>query len=70
MKQQESYRYLGYNKEDLKNRNLNDIEERVNSKGLKNLVKELEIGELTLKDIIKELQNQEEIQEKICLSQF
>ena len=44
------------NKEDLKNRNLNDIEERVNSKGLKNLVKELEIGELTLKDIIKELQ--------------
>ena len=47
---------LGYNKEDLKNRNLNDIEERVNSKGLKNLVKELEIGELTLKDIIKELQ--------------
>lgn len=47
---------LGYTKEDLKNRNLNDIEERVNLKGLKNLVKELEIGELTLKDIIKELQ--------------
>ena len=47
---------LGYTKEDLKNRNLNDIEERVNSKGLNNLVNELEIGELTLKDIIKELQ--------------
>lgn len=47
---------LGYTKEDLKNRNLNDIEERVKAKGLNNLVKELEIGELTLKDIIKELQ--------------
>ena len=47
---------LGYSKEDLRNRNLNDIEERVNSKGLNNLVNELEIGELTLKDIIKELQ--------------
>lgn len=47
---------LGYTKEDLRNRNLNDIEERVNSKGLNNLVNELEIGELTLKDIIKELQ--------------
>ena len=47
---------LGYTKEDLRNRNLNDIEERVSSKGLNNLVNELEIGELTLKDIIKELQ--------------
>ena len=47
---------LGYTKEDLRNRNLNDIEERVSSKGLNNLVSELEIGELTLKDIIKELQ--------------
>lgn len=47
---------LGYTKEDLKNRNLNDIEERVNLRGLKNLVNELEVGELTLKDIIKELQ--------------
>lgn len=47
---------LGYTKGDLKNRNLNDIEERVNLRGLKNLVNELEVGELTLKDIIKELQ--------------
>ena len=47
---------LGYTKEDLRNRNLNDIEERVSLKGLNNLVNELEIGELTLKDIIKELQ--------------
>lgn len=46
---------LGYNKEDLKNKNLGDIDERAESKGLHNLSKELGIGELTLKDIIKEL---------------
>ena len=46
---------LGYNKEDLKNKKLNDIDERAEAKGLHNLSKELEIGELTLKDIIKEL---------------
>lgn len=47
---------LGYTKEDLKNKNLSDIEDRVKERGLNNLVKELEVGELTLKDIIKELQ--------------
>ena len=47
---------LGYTKEDLKNRKLDDINERVSEKGLNNIVKELEIGEITLKDIIKELQ--------------
>ena len=47
---------LGYTNEDLKKKNLEDIEERVQEKGLNNLEKELEIGELTLKDIIKELQ--------------
>lgn len=47
---------LGYTTEDLKNKNLEDVEERVKEKGLNNLEKELEIGELTLKDIIKELQ--------------
>ena len=47
---------LGYSKADLKNKNLSDIEDRVKEKGLKNLEIELEIGELTLKDIIKELQ--------------
>ena len=47
---------LGYSKEDLSDRKLNDIEERVMTKGLKNLAQELEVGELTLKDIIKELQ--------------
>ena len=47
---------LGYSTEDLSNRKLNDIEERVTVKGLNNLAQELEVGELTLKDIIKELQ--------------
>lgn len=47
---------LGYTKEDLKDKNLNDINERVNERGFNNLVDELKIGELTLKDIIKELQ--------------
>lgn len=46
---------LGYNKEDLKNKNLNDIDERAEAKGLHKLSEEVEVGELTLKDIIKEL---------------
>lgn len=46
---------LGYNKEDLKNKKLDDIDERAEAKGLNVLSKELEIGELTLRDIIKEL---------------
>lgn len=47
---------LGYSSNDFKNKGLIDIEERVKDKGISNLSKELEIGELTLKDIIKELQ--------------
>ncbi len=47
---------LGYTMDDLKNKNLIDIEDRVKLKGISNLSKELEVGELTLKDIIKELQ--------------
>ena len=47
---------LGYSSSDFKNKGLVDIEERVKDKGISNLSKELEIGELTLKDIIKELQ--------------
>lgn len=46
---------LGYNKDDLMKNNLLDIDERVKEKGIKNLSKELEVGELTLEDIIKEL---------------
>ena len=46
---------LEYTKNDLKNNNIKDIEERVNEKGLKNIAEELQVGELTLSDIIKEI---------------
>jgi uncharacterized protein len=46
---------LGYNKQDLKNNKLGDIDERAEAQGLKKLSETLEVGELTLKDIIKEL---------------
>ena len=46
---------LGYTKNDLKNNNIKDIEERVNEKGIKNIAEELQVGELTLSDIIKEI---------------
>lgn len=42
---------LGYGKE----KDFSDIEQRVSEKGLKTLVEELSVGELTLKDIIKEI---------------
>ncbi|OOM11976.1 Tex family protein [Clostridium saccharobutylicum] len=46
---------LGYNKEDLKNNKLGDIDQRAETYGLHKLSQELEVGEMTLKDIIKEL---------------
>lgn len=46
---------LGYTEEDLKNGKLVDIDERVKAKGIFNLAKELEVGEPTLNDIIKEI---------------
>ncbi|AOR22627.1 Tex family protein [Clostridium taeniosporum] len=46
---------LGYGKEDLKNNNLNDIDKKAELIGITKLSKDLEVGELTLKDIIKEL---------------
>lgn len=46
---------LGYSEDDLKNERLIDIDERVKSKGISNLAKELEVGEPTLNDIIKEI---------------
>lgn len=52
----ELIKLLGYTSDDLKNNKLSDIEDRVAEKGLNNIEKELEIGEMTLKDIIKELQ--------------
>ena len=46
---------LGYTNNDLKENKLSDIDERVKEKGIKNIANELEVGELTLEDIIKEL---------------
>ena len=46
---------LGYTEEDLKNGKLVDIDEKVKAKGISNLAKELEVGEPTLNDIIKEI---------------
>lgn len=46
---------LGYTEEDLKNGKLVDIDERIKAKGISNLAKELEVGEPTLNDIIKEI---------------
>ena len=46
---------LKYTVEDLKNKRLGDIEERVKNIGIEKLSEDLEIGIPTLKDIIKEL---------------
>ncbi|MDZ5253118.1 RNA-binding transcriptional accessory protein Tex [Clostridium sp. LIBA-8841] len=51
----ELIKILGYKDSDLKNGNLGDIDERVKLKGLSNLANELEVGEPTLNDIIKEI---------------
>jgi uncharacterized protein len=46
---------LGYTTEDLKKSNLMDIEDRVTAIGIDELSRNLEVGVLTLKDIIKEI---------------
>lgn len=46
---------LGYTDEDLKNKNIEDIDEKANSIGLSKLANEIGIGIPTLQDIIKEL---------------
>lgn len=46
---------LGYSNEDLEKNKLNDIDNKVDIIGLEKLSKDLDIGELTLRDIIKEL---------------
>ena len=47
---------LGYQLSDVKNRKLDDLQKRAEERGLKNLAKELNVGEPTLNDIIRELQ--------------
>ena len=46
---------LGYSLEDLKNKNISDIDDRVEKAGLKQLSENLNVGEVTLKDIILEI---------------
>lgn len=46
---------LGYTLNDLKSKNIEDIDDRVAAKGIKALSEELEVGEVTLKDIISEI---------------
>ncbi|MBR5547663.1 MAG: RNA-binding transcriptional accessory protein [Clostridia bacterium] len=47
---------LGYQLSDIKNRKLDDLQKRAEERGLKALAKELDAGEPTLADIIRELQ--------------
>ena len=46
---------LGYSLDDVKNKNISDIDERIENIGLKNLREKLNVGEVTLKDIILEI---------------
>lgn len=46
---------LDYSMEELKKNKLSDIDSRIENIGLKKLAEELNIGELTLKDIVKEI---------------
>ena len=46
---------IGYSLDDVKNRNISDIDDRVSNIGLKELSEKLNVGEVTLKDIILEI---------------
>ena len=46
---------LGYSLKDIENKNIEDIDSKVNEIGLKKLSEKLEIGQVTLKDIISEI---------------
>ena len=46
---------IGYSLEDVKNRNIEDIDKRVEKIGIIEISKKLDIGEITLKDIISEI---------------
>ncbi|WP_297130361.1 helix-hairpin-helix domain-containing protein, partial [Terrisporobacter sp.] len=46
---------IGFSLDDVKNKNISDIDERVNKIGLKKISEDLGIGEVTLKDIILEI---------------
>ena len=46
---------LGYSLSDIENKNISDIDSKVNSIGMKELSYKLQVGEVTLKDIIAEI---------------
>ena len=46
---------LGYTLKDIENKNIDDIDEKINKIGLKSLSEKLEIGQVTLKDILAEI---------------
>ncbi|WP_042277604.1 Tex family protein [[Clostridium] dakarense] len=46
---------LGYSLKDIENKNIEDIDSKVNEIGLKELSERLEVGQVTLKDIISEI---------------
>ncbi|MBO3446170.1 Tex family protein [Clostridium sp. CCUG 7971] len=46
---------LGYSLRDIENKNIKDIDSKVNEIGLKELSERLEVGQVTLKDIISEI---------------
>lgn len=56
---------LEYDIKDVKNNKLQDIDARISNIGIDTICDKIDIGKLTLLDIIKEIKNQEEIQEKI-----
>lgn len=59
---------LGYSMEDITSGGLKGLSGKVGN--VSGMAKELEIGELTLKDIIKELENRDVTQETRCLSLY
>ncbi|MGL6105560.1 Tex family protein [Romboutsia sp.] len=46
---------LGYSLKDIENKNIEDIDSKINEIGIKSLSEQLEIGQVTLKDIIDEI---------------
>ncbi len=46
---------IGYTLNDLKSKNIEDIDDRIENIGIKNLSEELDVGEVTLRDIILEI---------------
>ena len=62
---------IGYGKEDLTDKEkLKEIKTKLAEINVANTAKELEVGEMTLKDIIDELSKPEETQERKCQSQY